>query len=57
MDTDGSRFLLGDHLGQLHLLVLAQEGGHVTGLKLEPLGTTTAASTITCDPRPWTLAL
>ena len=46
IDPDGTRFLLGDHVGRLYLLVLAQESGCVTGLKLEPLGTTSAASTI-----------
>jgi DNA damage-binding protein 1 len=47
VDEDGSRILLGDHQGQLYLLMLLQDGLHrVTGLALEILGRTSAASTI-----------
>lgn len=39
VDPDGSRYLLGDRLGGLHLLVLAHDGaGRVSGLRVEPLG-------------------
>ena len=46
VDDDGSRYLLGDYLGGLHLLVLAVVDGSVVGLKLQHLGTTTAASAL-----------
>ena len=46
MDEDGSRYLLGDHLGNLLLLVLQHDGSHVVGLKTEPLGCISAPSTI-----------
>jgi hypothetical protein len=46
IDEDGSRYLLGDYLGGLHLLVLACVDGAVVGLKLQPLGTTSAASAL-----------
>lgn len=50
VDEDGSRFLLSDFLGNLHLLLLLREGASststVSALKLEPLGRTPAASTI-----------
>ena len=48
VDPDGSRYLLGDHTGRLYLLVLVKDQGSVSGLKLEPLGTTSAASTLSC---------
>ena len=46
IDDDGSRYLLGDYLGGLHLLVLACVDGSVVGLKLQYLGTTSAASAL-----------
>ncbi|KAI3495498.1 hypothetical protein L1887_37839 [Cichorium endivia] len=46
VDADGSRYLLGDHSGLLHLLVIAHEKEKVTGLKIELLGETSIASTI-----------
>lgn len=58
VDEDGSRFLLSDMLGNLYLLLLLRDDGAaggsagggapggVTELKLEPLGRTPAASTI-----------
>ena len=61
MDEDGSRFLLGDYLGNLYLLLLLRDGAGassgggsgggsagvgVSALKLEPLGRTPAAATI-----------
>ncbi|KAM0860241.1 hypothetical protein ACQ4PT_046665 [Festuca glaucescens] len=46
VDPDGSRYLLGDNTGTLHLLVLTQEGERVTGLKIEHLGETSIASSI-----------
>ncbi len=52
MDPDGSRYLLGDHMGRLYLLVLVKDQGTVSGLKLEPLGTTSSASTLSCAPPP-----
>ncbi len=47
MDEDGSRYLLGDYVGNLYLLVLQHDGEHVAGLKVEPLGRTSAPSTLT----------
>ena len=47
VDTDGSRWLLGDHLGNLSLLVLNHDGPRVLSLALEPLGTVSAAVTLT----------
>lgn len=46
VDADGSRYLLSDHAGLLHLLVINHEKERVTGLKVELLGETSAASTI-----------
>ncbi|KAJ0844874.1 putative transcription factor WD40-like family [Helianthus annuus] len=46
VDADGSRYLLGDLSGLLHLLVIAHEKEKVTGLKIELLGETSVASTI-----------
>lgn len=46
VDPDGSRYLLGDNSGILHLLVLTQERERVTGLKIEHLGETSVASSI-----------
>ncbi|KAI5604930.1 hypothetical protein BDE02_01G318600 [Populus trichocarpa] len=46
VDADGSRYLLGDHAGLLHLLVITHEKEKVTGLKIELLGETSIASTI-----------
>jgi DNA damage-binding protein 1 len=47
VDEDGSRYLLGDHVGNLYLLVLQHDGEHVAALKVEPLGRTSAPSTLT----------
>ncbi|CAI9760069.1 unnamed protein product [Fraxinus pennsylvanica] len=46
IDANGSRYLLGDHSGLLHLLVITHEKEKVTGLKIELLGETSIASTI-----------
>ncbi|MED6157209.1 DNA damage-binding protein 1a [Stylosanthes scabra] len=46
VDPDGSRYLLGDHTGLLSLLVITHEKEKVTGLKIEPLGEISIASTI-----------
>ncbi|KMZ57778.1 DNA damage-binding protein 1 [Zostera marina] len=46
VDADGSRYLLGDNSGLLHLLVITYERERVTGLKIELLGETSVASTI-----------
>ncbi|XP_074558641.1 DNA damage-binding protein 1a [Curcuma longa] len=46
VDADGSRYLLGDNAGLLHLLVITHERERVNGLKIEHLGETTVASTI-----------
>ncbi len=46
LDANGSRWLLGDHLGFLYVLVLASNGGSVTGMTLEKLGQTSQASTL-----------
>ncbi|CAH8385815.1 unnamed protein product [Eruca vesicaria subsp. sativa] len=46
VDVDGSRYLLGDHAGVVHLLVITHEKEKVTGLKIELLGDTSIASTI-----------
>ncbi|KAL0699191.1 hypothetical protein Bca4012_055313 [Brassica carinata] len=46
VDLDGSRYLLGDHAGLIHLLVITHEKEKVTGLKMELLGETSIASTI-----------
>ncbi|KAJ4757800.1 DNA damage-binding protein 1 [Rhynchospora pubera] len=46
VDADGSRYLLSDHTGLLHLLVIIHEKERVTGLKIENLGETSVASTI-----------
>ena len=45
---DDSRFLLGDHLGGLHVLLLdvPAGGGPVTGLVLERMGTTSVPTTL-----------
>ncbi|XP_022762657.1 DNA damage-binding protein 1a-like isoform X2 [Durio zibethinus] len=46
VDADGSRYLLGDNAGLLHLLVITHEKEKVAGLKIELLGETSIASTI-----------
>ncbi|XP_024030431.1 DNA damage-binding protein 1 isoform X1 [Morus notabilis] len=50
VDSDGSRYLLGDYNGLLQLLVITHEkekcSCRVTGLKIELLGETSIASTI-----------
>ncbi|KAK1256749.1 DNA damage-binding protein 1a [Acorus gramineus] len=46
IDADGSRYLLGDIFGFLHLLLITHEKGRATELQIEFLGETSAASTI-----------
>ncbi|XP_022637596.1 DNA damage-binding protein 1a isoform X3 [Vigna radiata var. radiata] len=46
VDPDGSRYLLGDHMGLLSLLVIIHTNEKVTELKIMPLGETSLASTI-----------
>ena len=46
IDADGSRYLLGDHDGTLYLLVVIHDTRNVTSLKLERLGETSIASTL-----------
>ncbi|GER24636.1 DNA damage-binding protein 1 [Striga asiatica] len=46
VDVDGSRYLLGDHNGLLHLLVITHDREKVTGLEIELLGKTCIASSI-----------
>ncbi|CAN0877348.1 DNA damage-binding protein 1a [Linum grandiflorum] len=46
VDADGSRYLLGDHAGLIHLLVITHEKEKVTGLKIELLGESSVPSTI-----------
>lgn len=47
VDEDGSRYLLGDYLGNLYLLVLVKDAsGEVASLQLETLGQTSQASSI-----------
>ncbi|EFJ23079.1 hypothetical protein SELMODRAFT_151061 [Selaginella moellendorffii] len=46
VDADGSRYLLSDHTGSLHLLVITHERDRVLGLKVELLGETSAASSL-----------
>jgi DNA damage-binding protein 1 len=46
VDANGSRWLLGDLLGVLYVLVLQNDGNKILDLKLERLGETSIASTI-----------
>jgi len=46
VDADGTRHLLSDDSGVLHLLVLEHAGGAVSGLKVEALGEISTASTL-----------
>lgn len=46
VDADGSRFLLSDAHGMLHLLALGHDRDRVLKLKLEPLGRTSVARSI-----------
>jgi DNA damage-binding protein 1 len=46
VDENGSRYLLGDHMGQLYILVLKNDESKVLDLNLEALGTTSSAKTI-----------
>lgn len=46
VDPDGSRYLLGDTLGNLHMLVLSHDSQRVVGLKLEALGRISAPSSL-----------
>jgi len=47
IDASGKRILLGDHMGNIHVLVLTTEGNVVTGMTLETLGESSCPSTIT----------
>jgi DNA damage-binding protein 1 len=38
IDPNGSRYLLGDHLGRVYVLVLTNDGQRVSDLKLEVIG-------------------
>mmetsp|Transcript_28073 Transcript_28073/g.43830 ORF Transcript_28073/g.43830 Transcript_28073/m.43830 type:complete len:992 (-) Transcript_28073:1819-4794(-) len=46
IDENGSRYLVGDHFGKLLVLVLVNDGSKVLGLKLDMLGETSCATTI-----------
>jgi len=46
VDNDGSRYLLSDHNGMLYLLVISHDKERVLALNVEPLGETSAASTL-----------
>jgi DNA damage-binding protein 1 len=46
IDKNGSRILFGDHMGKLYVLVLLNDGTNITDMKLELLGETSCASTI-----------
>jgi len=46
IDADGSRYLLGDHLGCLWVLVLKSNDGVMGGLDIDRLGVTSIPSTI-----------
>ncbi|XP_024396613.1 DNA damage-binding protein 1a [Physcomitrium patens] len=46
VDSDGSRYLLSDHNGMLYLLVISHDKERVSALNVEPLGETSAASTL-----------
>jgi len=46
VDADGSRFLLGDQFGGLHVVVLDQREGQVDNIHMEHVGVTSVASTI-----------
>jgi DNA damage-binding protein 1 len=52
VDEDGSRFLLGDHMGRLKMLVLGLDGSQkaVSSVEVQALGETSIASSISyCD--------
>lgn len=46
IDSDGSRYLLSDHTGALHLLALSHSEGLVQGVQLTKIGDVTPASTM-----------
>jgi DNA damage-binding protein 1 len=46
VDRDGSRYLLSDSAGMMHLLVLVHDGTRVHALKMEALGHTSIASSL-----------
>eukprot|EP01132_Coremiostelium_polycephalum_P003348 gene3348-4197_t len=46
VDKDGSRYLMGDHLGYLYVLLLINEDGKVSDLKWVKLGETSISSSI-----------
>jgi len=46
IDENGSRYLVGDYFGRLYVLVLEHDGTKVLGLKLDILGETSCATTI-----------
>mmetsp|Transcript_12957 Transcript_12957/g.36428 ORF Transcript_12957/g.36428 Transcript_12957/m.36428 type:complete len:1117 (+) Transcript_12957:258-3608(+) len=46
IDDNGQRYLLSDHTGMLHLLLLRHDDDRVLGLTLEPLGRASPASAL-----------
>jgi len=46
IDSTGERILLGDHLGRLFVLVLENDKKRITAIRLEPVGETSCASTV-----------
>ena len=46
INSDGSRYLLGDHRGSLYVLVLQKDKGQVKSIMLDIIGTTSIAETI-----------
>ena len=46
VDADGSRFLVGDFMGNLHMLVLTHKEGKLQSLSFEKLGKTSVSSTL-----------
>ncbi|KAK9843115.1 hypothetical protein WJX74_007214 [Apatococcus lobatus] len=46
VDADGSRYILGDDMGALSLLILAHNDQSIVALKLEPIGRGTVPSSI-----------
>jgi DNA damage-binding protein 1 len=46
IDPDGSRFLLGDQHGGLHVLVLLKQGSTVVNVAIDALGITSIAESI-----------
>ena len=48
IDDDGSRWLLGDASGALHIVLLEHESGRVRQVHVEPLGDAAVASALAC---------